>query len=274
MTEEFENIIDTVEEPIIEEPKASKGRIIKSIGYNQHVIIRDILDLHCNGGEVECDITYSVGNFYGNFKENLGNGEFREFTIEQPKYKFDVNPQVEGVVQIDPWGKIPLDDNSVSVMMVDLPFVVGPRDCDSMVNPKDGSCITAKRFSSYYPRYEMFESYEWWLKETYRVLKPDGVLIWKSQNVISGGLSLMTSYYSCKTAEEIGFYIKDEFVLTAKQRLIGRFKKQQHSRKYHSFFHVFVKNPVKRDKVGYYNRDWRGKTKRERELAQKNETES
>jgi hypothetical protein len=68
----------------------------------------------------------------------------------------------------------------------------------------------------------------------------------------------MTSYYSCRVAEDLGFYIKDEFVLVAKQRLIsGKVKNQMHSRRYHSFFHVFVKDDPKREKVGYWKRDWR-----------------
>jgi hypothetical protein len=51
----------------------------------------------------------------------------------------------------------------------------------------------------------------------------------------------MTSYYSCRVAEDTGFYIKDEFVLVAKQRLIsGKVKNQMHSRRYQSFFHVFI----------------------------------
>jgi len=38
--------------------------IIKSINYDQHEIIKDILQLHNNGEDIECDPTYSKGNFY------------------------------------------------------------------------------------------------------------------------------------------------------------------------------------------------------------------
>jgi len=249
---------------------ADSTKVIKSVNYNQHAIIRDIIELHNNGKPFDCDITYSIGNFYGNFKrtiqEKQNDGSIiekqEEFEIPQPKYKFDVDPQVEGVEKIDPWGPIPLPDNSIDSMMVDLPFVIGPRDCASMINKKEGSNVIGKRFSSYYPRHEMFESYEHWLKESYRVLKPGGVLVWKSQPVISGGINLMTSYYSCRVAEDLGFYIKDEFVLVAKQRLIsGKVKNQMHSRRYHSFFHVFVKDDPKRDKTNYWKREFMEKNK-------------
>lgn len=240
---------------------ADSTKIIKSVNYNQHAIIRDIINLHNGGNPLECDITYSIGNFYGHFKEKTPEGEV-EFDIQQPKYKFDVDPQVEGVEKLDPWGPIPLEDNSLDSIMVDLPFVIGPRDCASMRNKKKGSNVIGKRFSSYYPRHEMFESYEHWLSECYRVLKPGGLLVWKSQPVISGGINLMTSYYSCRVAEDLGFYIKDEFVLVAKQRLIsGKVKNQMHSRRYHSFFHVFVKDDPKRDKTNYWKREFMEKNK-------------
>ena len=45
------------------------NKVIKSVNYNQHVIIRDIIDLHNGGKPFDCDITYSIGNFYGHFKE-------------------------------------------------------------------------------------------------------------------------------------------------------------------------------------------------------------
>lgn len=41
--------------------------LIKNIGYNQYEIIQNILKLYNNNQPIECDITYSVGQFY---KEN------------------------------------------------------------------------------------------------------------------------------------------------------------------------------------------------------------
>ena len=45
-------------------------------------------------------------------------------------------------------------------------------------------------------------------------------------------------------ALELGFYPKDMFILTAKMRINsfgGRWNKQEHARKYHSYFWVFEK---------------------------------
>jgi hypothetical protein len=53
-------------------------------------------------------------------------------------------------------------------------------------------------------------------------------------------------------ALELGFYPKDLFILTAKMRINsfgGRWNKQEHARKYHSYFWVFekIKPKVKYD---------------------------
>lgn len=244
---------------------ATQNKTIKSVNDDQHAILRDIMNLHNGGRPFECDLTYSIGNFYGKFtcvETTVGDDgtpfeQKVEYEIPQPKYKFDVDPQVEGCEKFDPWGDIPLADNSIDSLVIDPPFVIGPRDSASVFNGRKGSNAIQKRFSSYYPRYEMFASYEHLMKIAYRVLKPGGVLVFKSQNVISGGINLMTSYYTCTLAEKYGFYIKDEFVLTAKNRLIsGKVNEQQHSRRYHSFFHVFVKDDPKKDKIGYWVREW------------------
>lgn len=242
------------------------ARIIKSIGYDQHSMMRDILDLHCNGAATfDCDITTSKGNFYGHFKrkieEKQDDGKVvekeEEYDIPLPRYLFDVEPQIEGCEKIDPWGKIPLEDNSLDSICVDLPFVISPMNCPSL-QTDNNNCLIARRFSGYYPRQEMFKSYAHWLSECYRVLKPGGILTWKSQATVSGSIQLMTPYYSCRVAEDLGFYILDEFVLLAKARLLStKVVNQQHARKYHSYFHVFQKGNPKKDKTGYW--EWKNK---------------
>ena len=87
--------------------------MIKSINYNQHEIIRDILMLHNNNNSIDADITYSKGNFYGTFKDTDGN----EIIISQPNYKFDVFPLFDDVVKIEKDGKIPIEDNSINSIM-------------------------------------------------------------------------------------------------------------------------------------------------------------
>lgn len=214
--------------------------LIKSTSYDQHIIIRNMIEMHNNGKKLDVDITYSSGKFYGNF---LDKESGIEYTIEQPTYCFDVEPQFDFVGKLEPWGKIPLDDNSVDSIMIDLPFVCCPRDCKSVKDNKEGSNIIFKRFSSYYPINEMFASYQHWLSEAYRVLKDGGKCFFKCQNTISGSKYYCTEEYSWLAAQQLGFYVLDRFILLAKTRLIsGKVKNQQHARNFTSTFWVFEKN--------------------------------
>lgn len=216
-----------------------KEKLIKSIGYNQHQLINDMLYMHNDNKGIDVDITYSSGKFYGTFKQS--NGE--EFTIEQPKHCFDIEPQFDYVKKLEPWGQIPLEDNSVDSIMIDLPFVCSPKDCKSIKENKKGSNIIFKRFASYYPIGELYASYSHWLSEAFRVLKDGGKCFFKCQNTISGSKYYCTEEYSWLAAQEMGFYVLDRFTLLAKARLIsGKIKKQQHARNFSSVFWVFEKN--------------------------------
>ncbi len=87
--------------------------MIKTTNYNQHEIIKDIINLHCNGDQIDCDLTYSKGVFY-------------KGDIELPRYKFDIDPQLPGVTKADS-RYIPLLDNSIDTLIFDPPFVGGSR---------------------------------------------------------------------------------------------------------------------------------------------------
>lgn len=225
-------------------------KLIKSIGSDQHEMLYNIMTLHNNGKPFDADITYSIGNFYGDFKIKNNDGTEEIISIPSPTYKYDVDPQVDGVEKIEPLGNIPLKDNSIDSLVCDLPFVIscGP----SLETGKLSSNKITRRFSYYYPIAQLLESYKHWLEESYRVLNEGGILVWKCQSVITGSKFLNTPHYSRMIAEYLGFDILDEFVLTAKQRLIsGKVKNQQHARSFHSFFIVFKKSLKK--KVTYFD---------------------
>ena len=231
--------------------------VIRSIGYNQHEILYNIMQMHNNGKPFDCDPTYSIGNFYGKFNIAKTNGETTEIEIPAPKYKFDVCPQVEGVEKIEPLGKLPLEDNSIDSICIDLPFVIS---CGPSMNTPDvdengkkaKNNLISRRFASYYPVAELLKSYKHFLKESYRVLKEDGILVWKTQGTISGSKLLVSPYYSRLIAESIGFDSLDEFILLAKNRLVsGKINKQQHARSFHSYFLVFKKSLKK--KITYFD---------------------
>lgn len=227
--------------------------IIKSISTSQHEILNNIQIMHNDGKPFECDITYSQGNFYGDFLITKDDGSKKNIRIDEPKFKFDVFPQFDDVVKIEPYGKIPLENESVESIVIDLPFVVFPQMAPSTkIDNGEKKNVAFKRFSSYYPAKEMFKSYSHWINEAFRILKEGGICVFKCQNTISGGVFYCTEEYSWMEAQKAGFYVLDRFTLIAKSRIIsGKIKTQQHARNFTSTFWVFKKGG-KIKSVDYY----------------------
>ena len=224
----------------VDTPEAKKlitnDNIIKNISFDQSEILWNIMQLYNGGQPFDCDMTASELKFYGK-----GRGAYE---IPVPKILFDVCPQNENTIKITPFQKLPLEDNSISSIICDLPFVISPKTCKSFIEKKDGSCLIANRFSSFYPAEELFENIYWWIKEAFRVLKDNGILIWKMQSTVSGGRQVWAAPFSFIAACKVGFYPIDEYILEAKARLISnsKIKAQKHARKYTSNFYVFKKD--------------------------------
>lgn len=210
--------------------------VIKTISYSQHEILSNIKILHNDNKPFDCDITYSKGCFYND----------KTYPVEPPKHKFDVYPQTPDTVKIEPLGRIPLESNTVESIVVDLPFVIskGP----SLKEAADGKKnLTAKRFSWYYPAIELYKSYNHWINEAYRVLKPNGLCVFKCQDTVSGGFEHNVSAFSVLSAMDCGFVVDDTFILLAKARMLsGKVEAQRHARKFHSYFFVFKKREASR----------------------------
>lgn len=201
--------------------------IIKSISYNQSEIINWILQLHVPNNKIDCDPTYSVGNFY----KNTG--------IDEPKYKFDINPQVEGVIKGDS-RNLPLEDCSLDCIMFDPPFLATTGK--SLVGDNNNNIIN-KRFGVYPTENELHKFYIDSMEEFYRILNAKGILIFKCQDKVSSGKQYMSHCFIYNEAIKIGFYPKDLFVLLSKNRLVAdwQLKNQKNARKFHSYFWVFEK---------------------------------
>lgn len=201
--------------------------MIKSISYDQTEIINWILDLHVPKHCIDCDPTYSKGNFYN----NTG--------IQQPKYKFDILPQVEGVEYGDS-RNLPLDDASIGCMMFDPPFLA---TTGKSLEADDGSNKINKRFGVYPSEKELHQFYIDSLKEAYRVLEDNGILIFKCQDKVSSGKQYISHCFIMNEAVKLGFYPKDLFILLTKNRIVAdwQLKNQKNARKFHSYFWVFQK---------------------------------
>lgn len=79
-------------------------------------------------------------------------------------------------------------------------------------------------------------------KEAHRVLRDEGVLIVKCQDEVSANRQYLTHVEIINEFETYGFYCKDLFVVMRTNRpVVARLKKQEHARKNHSYFLVFIK---------------------------------
>lgn len=202
-------------------------KLIKSISYSQSEIISGILQLHVSNHIIDCDPTYSKGNFYN----NTG--------IESPKYKFDINPQTNDTIKAD-CRKLPLNNNELNCIMFDPPFLATTGK--SLKSNNDNNYIN-KRFGVFSSEKELHQFYVDSMKEFYRILNDDGILIFKCQDKISSSKQYLSHVFIINQAINIGFYPKDIFILLSKNRLIANWqiKNQKNARKYHSYFLVFQK---------------------------------
>lgn len=205
--------------------------MIKSISYNQEEIIKNILELHVPDKKIDCDPTYSKGNFYKS-------GE-----IERPEFVFDILPKYDYVQKAD-CRDLPLEDSSINTIMFDPPFLA---TTGKSLEEDDGSNIINKRFGVYPSEKELHKFYKDSLLEFHRILKNDGILIFKCQDKISSGKQYMFHVFIHNCAVEVGFYPKDLFLLLVNNRIVAdwQLKNQKNARKFHSYFWVFQKSNKK-----------------------------
>lgn len=209
--------------------------LVRNISYDQSEIIRNILRLHVPGGKIDCDPTYSTGAFYN------GSG------IEVPELRFDIKPQAEGVIQADA-RHLPLEDESISCMMFDPPFLA---TTGKSLTEGQGNIIN-RRFGVFPDEQLLHRFYVEAMVEAHRVLKPQGILIFKCQDKVSSGKQYWSHCFIMNEAVKIGFYPKDLFILLAKNRLVADWqaRNQRNARKFNSFFWTFQKNNKRIDYTG------------------------
>lgn len=184
--------------------------------------LRAIMALYCPTG-FDADVTFSRGLFY-------------QDGIPVPPLRFDIAPQVEGVVQAD-CRRLPLERRSVGSLICDLPFIHHPGKQSRMGN----------RFSGFFNQKELQACYREAMVEFWRVLKPGGIVAWKNQDIIEGSRQKWTHCLMWAWATEIGFEVVDLFVQVNDRVLRGHnHAKQQHARKTHAFWWVFQKPAGKR----------------------------
>ena len=192
--------------------------VISSICYSDKEVFEKVNTLFLDGKGFDLDPTYSVGNFY------------KEFPA--PKYKFDLNPQIEEVKNADV-KCIPLSNSSIHSIVFDPPFCFG-------THGQTKNNIMNKRFTMFDKFEELENMYKGALKEFHRILDKKGIVLFKCQDYTDSRTTL-THCLVYNWAVEAGFYAKDIFILIAKVRIFNSNLVQRHARKFHSYWFVLEK---------------------------------
>lgn len=205
--------------------------LIKFISYDENEILNNIIKLHCKTN-IELDATFSKGNFY-------------KGKVKEPIWKFDLYPQVSGVVKADCRDLSNyVKDGCINTLIFDPPFLATK---GKSLDINNQSNKINKRFGIYPTEKELHQFYIDSLKEFYRILKNNGILIFKCQDKVSSGNQYLSHVFIINEAEKMGFYIKDLFILLAKNRIVANWqlKNQKNARKFHCYYLVLQKSKKK-----------------------------
>ena len=196
---------------------------IYSFFKNEQECIKSILDIHNDGNPIDLDPMYNQGMFY------------RDGTVERPKLRFDLNASKMWYDALDGDAtNLPLESNSLNCIILDPPFMFGTHG-QTKNNPVN------KRYTMFDSFGELKQCYQGILKESHRLLKKGGIVIFKCQDY-TDSKTTMTHCLVWQWATELGFYAKDIAILNLdKPKVYNGNLKQKHLRKTHCYFWVFRK---------------------------------
>ncbi len=192
---------------------------------NEQECIQSILRIHNGGNPIELDPMYNKGMFYKN-------------TVQKPLLRFDINAVKNGYdAKQEDACCLPLPDCSIGCMILDPPFMFG-------THGQTKNNVLNKRYSMFDNFTDLRKCYQGILCEAYRVLKKNGILIFKCQDY-TDGKTTMTHCLVWLWANSIGFYAKDIAILNLSiPKIYNGSLQQRHLRKTHCYFWVFQKrNP-------------------------------
>ena len=191
-----------------------------------------IMDLHVARKAKVADVTYGTGIFWKNI----------------PKAAYQLFPS-DLKTGVD-CTSLPYEDQSFDCVVLDPPYMeglfrraknqlAGAGNYDAFRRTYSNGKSTANG-----PKYHaaVLDLYFRAGREAARVLKTGGVLIVKCQDEVSANLQRLTHVEIIEEFRTYGFFAKDLFILVRSNRpAVSRMLRQEHARKNHSYFLVFLK---------------------------------
>jgi hypothetical protein len=202
---------------------------------NNSDIFPEIMRLHVPPGSRVADVTWGRGAFW----RGVPQGRYEVFGT-------DIQTGVD-------CRALPYGDATIDCVVLDPPYMEGlfREQSGHMAgsgthaafrsNYSDGK---ATDFPAGTPRYHqaVLDLYLTAAREAYRVLRNHGIFIVKCQDEVSANRQRLTHVEIINAYEGLGYYCKDLFVVVRVNRPgVTRLLKQEHARKNHSYFLVFVR---------------------------------
>ena len=194
-------------------------------------IFPQVLALHVPEGSAVADVTYGKGVFW------------REVKGKYTLYPSDIQTGVD-------CRALPYTDGQMDCVVLDPPYMEGLfRKSSTNLAGAGTHAAFRENYSNGEatadgPKYHaaVLDLYFRAGQEAARVLRDRGVLIVKCQDEVSANLQRLTHIEIIEKYREYGFFPKDLFVVVRTNRPgMSRVIKQEHARKNHSYFLVFVK---------------------------------
>jgi hypothetical protein len=191
-----------------------------------------VLELHVPPGSLVADVTCGKGIFWQK--------------VPKDRYRVLATDVATGV----DCRQLPYEDATIDCVILDPPYMEG------LYRPAVSQMAGAGSYSAFRstysngeqtvggPRYHeaVLDLYFKAGSEAHRVLRKDGILIVKCQDEVSANTQRLTHVEIINHYASLGFHAKDLFVVVRPNRAaVSRVKKQEHARKNHSYFLVFVK---------------------------------
>lgn len=198
-----------------------------------------VLKLHVPEGASIADVTFGTGIFWKNVPEH--------------KYQLFPSDLKTGV----DCRNLPYAAESMDAVVLDPPYMEG------LFRQNGRELAGAGTYSAFRetysngqatndgPKYHeaVLDLYFKAGREAHRILRKNGTLIVKCQDEVSANTQRLTHIEIINEFENMGFYTKDLFVVVRPNRpAVSRMKQQNHARKNHSYFIVFLKTTNRKTK--------------------------
>lgn len=181
-----------------------------------------ILKLHVRPGSKIADVTFGKGSFWNR--------------VNPKNYELIPSDLTTGT----DFRNLPYESGSFDVVVLDPPYIYNPKG--TIKSSISNQYNINQSQPSIQSNDDVIKLYIEGIFEAQRVLKSNGFLILKCQDVIESGKQKWNHIDLYLQCTEIGFTSIDLFVVTPRAIPTSRWKNQKHARKNHSYFWIMKKH--------------------------------